>query len=194
MVELAQELIDLITEHTSTENKDSSCSGTWWRPTDHSTLTACALVAKAFVVPSQRCLFRSVELDRQGIMCTVFAQSLILTSYIQDLMIDLDFADNSTLTPLALILPLFQGVHRLVIYSRGHVNGSPSIPVEFRTALPFLLRLPTLRCLGLAHCRGVPASLIHHALLSYKEVVLDRVKIYHENEFLRLSDGVSPSC
>ncbi|KAJ7926542.1 hypothetical protein B0H13DRAFT_1862173 [Mycena leptocephala] len=80
MVELAQELIDLITEHTSTENKDSSCSGTWWRPTDHSTLTACALVAKAFVVPSQRCLFRSVELDRQGIMCTVFAQSLILTS------------------------------------------------------------------------------------------------------------------
>ncbi|KAJ7822720.1 hypothetical protein B0H14DRAFT_2598290 [Mycena olivaceomarginata] len=63
MVELAQELIDVIIKHTATENKDSSCSGTWWRPTDRSTLTACARVTHAFLVPSQRCLFRPPEIE-----------------------------------------------------------------------------------------------------------------------------------
>jgi hypothetical protein len=117
MVELAQELIDVIIKHTATENKDSSCSGTWWRPTDRSTLTACARVTHAFLVPSQRCLFRppEIEFNRQRIMCAVFAQNSILTSYVQDLMIDLDFADNSTLNPLAPILPMFQEVRRLAI-------------------------------------------------------------------------------
>ncbi|KAJ7934053.1 hypothetical protein B0H13DRAFT_1855523 [Mycena leptocephala] len=82
LVEIAQELIDVIIEHTSTENKDSSCSGTWWRPTDRSTLTACAQVTHAFLVPSQWCLFRppEIEFDRQRIMCAVFGQNSILTS------------------------------------------------------------------------------------------------------------------
>ncbi|KAJ7706522.1 hypothetical protein B0H14DRAFT_2647108 [Mycena olivaceomarginata] len=122
MVELAQELIDVIIKHTATENKDSSCSGTRWRPTDRSTLTACARVTHAFLVPSQRCLFQSpeIEFNRQRIMCAVFAQNSILTSYVQDLMIDLDFADNSTLTLLAPILPMFQEVRRLTIQTKAH--------------------------------------------------------------------------
>ncbi|KAJ7929806.1 hypothetical protein B0H13DRAFT_1859290 [Mycena leptocephala] len=135
MVELAQELIDVIIEHTSTENKDSSCSGTWWRPTDRSTLMACAQVTHAFLVPSQRCLFRPPENYVRGI-----AQNSILTSYVQDLMIDLDFADNSTLTPLAPILPMFQEVCRLAIqYIREgmRMNHPLSLPSSGPHFFPF---------------------------------------------------------
>ncbi|KAJ7877337.1 hypothetical protein B0H13DRAFT_2546766 [Mycena leptocephala] len=78
---------------------------------------------------------------------------------------------------LAAILPLFNGVHRLVVDSGWALWVTTPFHGDFQTAFLSFLRTPTLRCLGLLNCLGVPSSFICLALSSYREVALINIDI-----------------
>jgi hypothetical protein len=74
------------------------------------------------------------------------------------------------------LFPLLTGVERLAI-SHPPENWQWD---RFRAALVDLFCLPTVRCVALIGCNGVPSSIIRRALLSCKEVVLTNVHISTE--------------
>jgi hypothetical protein len=174
MVELAQELIDIIVDSVSIcDNAHAACcSGQW--ASDRSTLQACALVSPAFLVSSQRCLFRSLTLRGKADAVSGLAQQPHLPSYVRDLRINLWLGADPG---LAAILPLFNGVHRLVVDSGWALWVTTPFHGDFQTAFLSFLRTPTLRCLGLLNCLGVPSSFICLALSSYREVALINIDI-----------------
>ncbi|KAJ7876131.1 hypothetical protein B0H14DRAFT_2714698 [Mycena olivaceomarginata] len=205
MIELlAQELIDKIVDHVSMGDNHHNiyCSGTWFLP-NRVNLKSCALVSRTFLVPSQRCLFSSFNLERQAV--AGLPQSPHLASYVRDLLIDLG---TGTASALETFLPLFSRVSRVVVKFGYHPWDAYDVfdtvwsSDAWRMALLTLFRLPTLRCFGLSHCDGVPISFIRHALASCREVSLSNVRICTDSpgpfldrtqlETLRLSSFATP--
>ena len=189
MVVLVQELFDTIIDEVGAK-----------KPRDYATLWACSLTARAFAERSQRNLFHSFTLKDTGRTAIQAAAALIdsphIASYIRDLHIQLGFYNDSLRTPLTALFPLLSNICRLGIsspYVDWHWN---TLPVSFRAALVGLLSTPSLRCLALAKCTGVPSSIIRHALLSYRELTLNTVGILLEDEVFPYADELqakSPS-
>ncbi|KAJ7617573.1 hypothetical protein B0H17DRAFT_1340972 [Mycena rosella] len=189
MPALAQELIDAIIDEVGAKK--------WADPKDYATLTRCSLTARAFVARSQRCLFQSLTLNTRTAnhLSSALAGSPHLASYVCDLHLDLPFANTSVHNPLALLLPHLTRVRRLVKSSefdeRWHWD---EFPANFRSALVALFSLPSLRCVGLHDCMGVPSSIIRHALLSCEQVYLGSIEIEPEDAvFPRAEDSVVSS-
>ncbi|KAJ7478291.1 hypothetical protein FB451DRAFT_1557011 [Mycena latifolia] len=183
MVALVQDLIDTIIDELAVKQ--------WFEPKDYATLTACSLAARALVAPSQRHLFRSLTLSDKKLdekEWRVLTDSPHLASYVRDLFIDNGFGATSPIyAPLASeLLPLLGGVNRLAFRS-GRWSGDEGPDSFHATALP-LFSLPSLRCVGLMFCDGVPASFIRHALVSYEEVSLNYVSILPDDEVFRCDE------
>jgi hypothetical protein len=179
MVVLVQELFDTVIDEVGAKE-----------PKDYATLWACPLTARAFAERSQRNLFHSFTLkDRTVIQATgALIDNPHIASYIHDLHIQLGFYSDSLRTPLMALFPLLSNICRLGIsspYVDWHWN---TLPVAFRAAFVGLLSSPSLRCLALANCTGVPSSIIRHALLSYKELTLNNVGILLEDEVFPYAD------
>ncbi|KAJ7046298.1 hypothetical protein C8F04DRAFT_1063910 [Mycena alexandri] len=162
MAALPQELLDTIVENIG-------------GPTSHNTLKFCALASSVLRSTSQRRLFSYRSLTPKTV--STVAQSLSasphLGSYIHDLHIVFHLDSLRERTSLTTILALLTGVQRLVIASFGWQSWDwKSFPADFRAAILSVLILPTMRCLALTRCRGVPLAIIRHALTSYQEVAI----------------------
>ncbi|KAJ7465874.1 hypothetical protein FB451DRAFT_1561218 [Mycena latifolia] len=182
MVALAQELVDAIIDELGANNG--------FENQDYASLHACSLVARAFVAPTQRHLFRRLALTRQNralneARAKVAQRSALLSSsphlatYVRDLTLQIDlFSDVSA--PLISLLPLLSSIKRLVI--RGGARKWGELPADLRTALVALFFLHGLRCVALDCFSGVPASIIRYALSSFKEVSLTSIYISSDGD------------
>ncbi|KAF8177096.1 hypothetical protein K438DRAFT_1846005 [Mycena galopus ATCC 62051] len=145
----------------------------WTDPKDYATLTACSLVSRSFQGRSQRHLFHSLRLKPEAVarLSDGLRESPHLASYIRALhLVDAGFWNDSDRAPLAVLIPRLTNVTHLAIISTFSDWKWKDIPADFRAALFDLLALPSLRCFALARCRGIPSSIIRHALLSFQEV------------------------
>ncbi|KAJ7142351.1 hypothetical protein C8R44DRAFT_760539 [Mycena epipterygia] len=188
MLELAQELIDTIVDQLAQTDA-------WYSHKDLNSLRACSLVARRFLAPSQRHLFRWLTLNPQTIQngSSGFNKSPRLTplaSYVRDLHIEGPFASYH-LDPLASFLPLLSTVERLVIKDFINDWNTCNWSANFPTAFAGLLSLPSLRCFALVDHAGAPASLLRRALASYHEVAFIRVQFSEENQFRSFADEPS---
>ncbi|KAJ7264528.1 hypothetical protein B0H12DRAFT_1068768 [Mycena haematopus] len=159
---LPQELVDAILEEVA-------------GPAAHTTLKACSIVARSLVVPSQRRLFRFLTLTSKtvGLASTRFTDRPHLASYVHDLHVDIHLDTKLYQIPLLTTFRLLNKVQRMAISSYSWQTWAWDLFSEdFREAFVSLLKLPSLRCLALTRCRGVPLGIIRHALASYKEVGL----------------------
>ncbi|KAJ7443566.1 hypothetical protein FB451DRAFT_1556750 [Mycena latifolia] len=187
MVALAQELVDAIIDELGAKNS--------FENQDYASLHACSLVARAFVAPTQRYLFRRLALTRQNRALSearpkVAQRSAALRSnphlatYVRDLTLQIDlFSDNSPL--LISLLPLLTSIKRLAIRDGARKWGE--LPADIRAAIVSLFSLQGLRCVALDRISDVPASLIRFALSSFKEVSLTFIYISDD-------DGDFPSA
>ncbi|KAJ6472370.1 hypothetical protein C8R47DRAFT_1324744 [Mycena vitilis] len=180
MVEFAQELIDaIIDEIAATEE--------WCDSPDRKSLKACALVARTFLVPSQRRLFQSLTLplavkrgDDMKEAALQFTTSPHLGSYVRDLHLD-NVSYNAVEADIAsgMIFTTLTSVRRLVISERKRWNPASR---EFHTGLISMLNRPSLRSIGFLQCRGVPISLFSRAMSAgYEEVALATTEFDHNN-------------
>ncbi|KAJ6585395.1 hypothetical protein B0H19DRAFT_1227837 [Mycena capillaripes] len=172
MVELPPELIEAIVEEVS--------------PKDVVTLTACSLAARELLVPSQRRPREAspkLDLKKLAEGSRVFVDSPHIVSYIRDLhLVNAWFGSDSNCEVLVLLFPLLKNLCRLAIwYTYNHLMWD-TFPVDFRAVFVGLLSLPSLQFFGLAQCTGVPSSIVHHAILTCKEVSLKDVGIFFEDE------------
>ncbi|KAJ6585386.1 hypothetical protein B0H19DRAFT_1109458 [Mycena capillaripes] len=174
MIKLPPELIEAIIDEVSPQDSK-----------DVVTLTACSLVARALLVPSQRHLFRSLTLNMKTLVqgSRVFVDSPHIVSYIRDLhLVDAWFGTDSNREVLTLLFPLLDNLCRLAIWSTFSDWEWNTLPVDFHAVLVGILSVPSLRFLGLARCTGIPSSIIRHALLTCKEVSLRDIGIFSEDE------------
>ncbi|KAF8202630.1 hypothetical protein K438DRAFT_1757954 [Mycena galopus ATCC 62051] len=159
---LPQELVDAILEDVV-------------GPGAHAALKACSMVARSFVMPCQRRLFRFLTLTSKtvGIVSARFSDRPYLASYVRDLHVDMHLDTKLHQKPLVTTFRLLNKVRRIAVSSYSWQTWAwDSFPNDFCEAFVSLLTLPSLRCLALTRCRGVPFALIRHALTSYKEVGL----------------------
>ncbi|KAJ7021162.1 hypothetical protein C8F04DRAFT_1274068 [Mycena alexandri] len=184
MINLFQELVDKIAEYVSTcdGDHDPHCSGTWWWNTNRRNLKACALVSPAFLAASQRSLFRSFTIRPRSAALAGFAQKPHLAGYVRDLRIN---APNGICSILIRVLPLFGGVTRLVV----DPLGASSLRAPSQSVFALLLEFPSLRFLALVNCIEVPASFIHGALSSFKEVALINTTVIEDNSPVNYFDA-----
>ncbi|KAJ7744173.1 hypothetical protein B0H16DRAFT_1727442 [Mycena metata] len=125
--------------------------------------------------PSQRHLFKSLTRQKKSPPPgTTWATNARLLSYVLDLnLVDLDLGDQEQHIQL---FTLCNRVTRCCIRFSGRSGWKwNSLPEKICAPLFSFLALPTLRCLQLDAFPGtsLPPSLIHYALASYSEVVLD---------------------
>ncbi|KAJ7359670.1 hypothetical protein DFH08DRAFT_414841 [Mycena albidolilacea] len=124
------------------------------------TLKACALVATSFLPPSQRNLFRKVELGGhspgRGTSATL-AEFPHLVSYIRDLTIYL-WGTASEYLAVAVILRSVQSIKSLTVF--GRFRNWKRLGDEASSAVLDCLSRPSLRRLALSNVLGVPAALI----------------------------------
>ncbi|KAJ7930841.1 hypothetical protein B0H13DRAFT_875725 [Mycena leptocephala] len=159
MFHLAPELVDLIVDNVEASED----------------LKALSLVCRTFVPNIQWRIFRRLTLasDTLPRLSVVFSASPHIGAYVRDLHINLNIGNSQIHAPLARTLRLLSRVNRVAIstvdWQFWYWN---SCPKELHTALISLMSLPTMRCLALVRCCGVPAALIRHAIGAYKEVVL----------------------
>jgi hypothetical protein len=181
MTVLPQELIDTILEELG-------------GPTAHASLKSCSLVARPFLVASQRRLFRFLALTSKTVdgASSRFTERPHLASYVRDLHIDLHLDTKYYRIPLLKTLRLLNKVQRMAISSYSWQTWVwDSFPDELRATFVSLLTLPSLRCLALTRCRGVPLALIRHALASYKEVglLVAAIDVHQHIELLPTPSG-----
>ncbi|KAJ7759400.1 hypothetical protein DFH07DRAFT_817531 [Mycena maculata] len=131
MVELVQDLIDRIVDETSTKDSDFgfSSSDRWWRDKDQASLRPCALVSRAFLAPSQRCLFRSLSLNgwkqgRDKAVVRGFSENHHLASYVRDLDFELypDARRDKSGHVMATIFPLVWRYLPMGLRGRPHLS------------------------------------------------------------------------
>ncbi|KAJ7625692.1 hypothetical protein FB45DRAFT_70816 [Roridomyces roridus] len=156
----------------------------WTGPKDYATLSACSLVSRSFREPFQRQLFRSLtslyennQLGVEGFL-ELLSSNARLATYIRALhLLGVGFSREDQRAPLEKFFPLLTDLTHLGL-SFGYVDmGWAACPAAFRAIVVDLLSLPSLKCLALHNCWGVPSSIIRHALLSYEEVSLMTVGI-----------------
>ncbi|KAJ6565877.1 hypothetical protein DFH09DRAFT_1157202, partial [Mycena vulgaris] len=189
-----QDLIDAI--------MDEVAAKPWAEPKDYATLSACAVVARAFLAPSQRHLYRTITLRSETVadIASTFTASPHLASYVRDLHIDVPFGirpssyDNDRYpasrpmtehSPLASLFPLLNGLQRLTI---EECNWN-DLPATSRGPLAILFTIPSLRCVALVRCRGVPSYLVRRVLCCASEVILRHVYVDPEDGVLPYADG-----
>ncbi|KAJ7478298.1 hypothetical protein FB451DRAFT_1241756 [Mycena latifolia] len=182
MVALPQELIDTIVDEVaiSGSSADSPASPS---------LKACSLAARIFVAPSQRHLFRSFTLTDATVVQVSrrLTDSPRLASYIREFTMDLWFKTDYN-GGLVSLFPLLTGVERLAISHPAIDWQWDRLHSDFRAALVSLFSVPTIRCVTLDGCGGVPSFIIRHILLSCKEVSLSDVYLWSEHELSQSAD------
>ncbi|KAK7042792.1 hypothetical protein R3P38DRAFT_3309921 [Favolaschia claudopus] len=146
-------------------------------PTAPTTLRSCSLVAHSFVCPSQRLLFRFLTLRSKTIAAVSarLAAHPHLASHVRDLHVDIHLCSKIYEEALMATFRLLSKEHvqRIAISSYSWQTWVwDSFSEDFRHAFVSLLRLPSVRCLALTRCRGVPLGLIRYALAFYEEVGL----------------------
>ncbi|KAJ7765619.1 hypothetical protein B0H16DRAFT_1717535 [Mycena metata] len=162
MSQLPQELIDAIIEDVP-----------------ESSLKACSLTATAFVISSQRRLFRWMSLsnipsyERTAILLAV---SPHLAKYFRFLAADIKLIPPEYLL-LKLILAQLTELERLsivgdVMFRWNQLARNPCL-IE-------VLSLPTLTGFAIQDLGDVPSALLSRALASFEQVVLSRVNIVDE--------------
>ncbi|KAJ7136369.1 hypothetical protein C8R43DRAFT_1203385 [Mycena crocata] len=156
MAELPQELIDAILEDVP----DSS-------------LGACSMTSCAFVVSSQRRLFRSMSLPDYRIYARaarLLAESPHLAGYVRYLALNISFIPDDY-THLKSILARLSDIERVAII------GTPSALMMRQLSLvDFLARL-SIKCLALDAIHDVGASFLSGAFKYLEEVVLSNISI-----------------
>ncbi|KAJ7625694.1 hypothetical protein FB45DRAFT_1060346 [Roridomyces roridus] len=159
----------------------------WTEPKDYASLSACALVSRSFREPFQRQLFRSLtflyengQLGVEGFLELSFSNARLAT-YIHALhLCDVSFFREDQRAPLEKFFPLLKDLTHLGLAFMYVDMGWVACPAAFRAIVVDLLSLPSLKFLALHNCRGVPSSIIRHALLSYEQVSLMNVGIAGE--------------
>ncbi|KAJ7359683.1 hypothetical protein DFH08DRAFT_952787 [Mycena albidolilacea] len=142
---------------------------------DKETLKACALLSSAFLPPSQRNLFRKVQLGGHSRdISAPLAEFPHLVSYIRDLTIYVwDTASNFAAVPA--VLRSVQNIESLAVFGRA-VNWN-RLGYEASSALLDCLSRPSLRRLDLKHVEGVPTAFILAAtaipVVSFEYVHMD---------------------
>jgi hypothetical protein len=144
---------------------------------DKETLKACALVATSFLPPSQRNLFRKIQLGgpRSRRDTPVFLAGFpYLVAYIRDLTIYVrDTAWNSV--AVSVVLRSARDIESLVFC--GRASNWSRLGDEVSSTLLDCLSRPSLRRLDLTHMEGVPAALISAAtaipVISFYRVRMD---------------------
>jgi hypothetical protein len=166
MPDLPQELIDAIVDVVP-----------------ESSLGACSLTATAFVVSSQRRLFRWMSLDdirSYERTAYLLVSSPHLGPYFRYLALVIkdvpkDFA------PLKSILAPLSEIEYLTISGDSASAATPN-QIAQNPCLIDLLSIPTLRCFALQDLVDVPSSMISRALSTFEEVGLFRVSIANEDQ------------
>ncbi|KAF7366939.1 hypothetical protein MSAN_00952600 [Mycena sanguinolenta] len=162
MADLPQELVDAIVEDVP-----------------ESSLAACALTARAFVVSSQRRLFRWMSLNNISAYektARLLTSSPHIGPYFRYLALNIaqipkDYVHLETI--LASLSELeYLSIAGNPTATRNQMAQNP--------CLVGLLSLPTLRCLALQDLIDIPRSLILQALLSFEQVAFRRVYIAHD--------------
>ncbi|KAJ7753300.1 hypothetical protein B0H14DRAFT_3601050 [Mycena olivaceomarginata] len=172
MPDLPQELVDAIVDEVPV-----------------SSLAACSLTAPAFVVSSQRRLFRWMSLHQipsYERAAHLLAASPHLGPYFRYLALDITGIPKDY-AALKAILNVLSGLEYLTVLGDSP-TAATSNQMAQNSCLIQLLSLPTLRCLGFQDLRDIPSSLISRALSSCEEVSLVRVSIADEWDDLALVD------
>ncbi|KAJ7686795.1 hypothetical protein B0H17DRAFT_1071141 [Mycena rosella] len=190
MSQLPQELIEAIVEEVE----------------GHSNLTACSLVARAFLRPSQSRLFRTKSL-RSGAYFA-FDQALeVLNRYphlavhLRDLTIDIPNSQSAQ-AALGAVLRLLPNVERLAVNGNALAwNGLGVLPA-LAAAILAVISLPSLERLHLLRIHP-PSSVLLHAASSVRVLSLDRVVLFggrdpdipsHSCSNARLEYLILPHC
>ncbi|KAF8162560.1 hypothetical protein B0H34DRAFT_691774 [Crassisporium funariophilum] len=148
-----------------------------------STLKSCALVSFAFLFPSQRLLFHTIDLDSfwrhlTRKKCSLRFHRLLSSSphvgtYVRELRLGDDVEDdysanagtNRSWLPQATHIPsMLQMMPNLTAFSltfNGDVIQWKSLSAEIRSALGRLFRLPTLQAVTLEFITGFPPQLLY---------------------------------
>ncbi|KAJ7452206.1 hypothetical protein FB451DRAFT_696058 [Mycena latifolia] len=198
---LPQELMNMILE-------DVKASGD-----PHETLKSISLVAHRFRVPIQRHLFRALTVQPWTIegLSSSLNDAPRLASYVLDLTIDFNIGergarlgvrDNDLELALVSLFTVLRSVERLR-FPPWSAWTADSLAEDLRSAFVGFLSLPSLQALlfveedrqfiAASNKRGIPASLLVHALSSYKEVVLSPpLNIHHDERFIPIRAPPSP--
>ncbi|KAJ7610638.1 hypothetical protein DFH06DRAFT_1245903 [Mycena polygramma] len=177
---LPQELVDAIIEEVC----------------DDQTLQNCSLVAKAFVVPSQRSLFRSLYLYTRvnlahhasstcGHACTLFDASPHLAAYVRRLTLCLGRAEDYT--AVERILQIANVVTQLAIHGSSDSFRWDYMSPSLISSILHAVQFPTLRILQLKRIIGVPSSLMFYAASAFCVFSVERVEIAQETQVYGLS-------
>jgi hypothetical protein len=157
---LPQELIDAIIELVP----DSS-------------LGACSMTATAFVVSSQRRLFRWMSLSNMGAYertAVLLVTSPHLGAYVRYVAMQISSIPADYIH-LKSILARLSELERVSIV--GYANAAQGNQLALNPCLIDLLSLPSLRCIALHHLSDVPSSLIARAFASFEQVSLSHLSI-----------------
>jgi hypothetical protein len=166
MPDLPQELIDAIVDVVP-----------------ESSLGACSLTATAFVVSSQRRLFRWMSLDdipSYERTAHLLVSSPHLGPYFRYLALVIKDIPKDY-APLESILAPLTEIEYLTISGDSASAATPN-QIAQNPCLIDLLSIPTLRCFALQDLVDVPSSIISRALSSFEEVELFRVSIANEED------------
>ncbi|KAJ7264217.1 hypothetical protein C8J57DRAFT_413313 [Mycena rebaudengoi] len=179
MVNLPQELIETIVDDLHARHGKYS-------------LSACALASRAFLVPSQRCLFRSISLKKMPRARTqrvgrsdsvlvgavnIFTASPRLAPYVRNLSINITnlVAIHASLTSL---LPLLPNVDEFQL-DAARIAWT-SLPPTLTSSLSDFFRQPSLRCLALVSLRDLSSSLVLRWISSFRMLSLTNVTILRD--------------
>ena len=160
MPRLPQELIDSIISQLN----------------DRKSLKACSLVASPFVLPSQRLLFHTIDLDTPTLtprnlkiyvrFLRILTLNPLLGTYVRSLRLGDDsdnFGSSRSWTAHKNLPQLLQLLPRLEAFTLTFNSCEiqwTSIPEDVRAAFVRLFRLPTLQAISLEVIRGFPLQLL----------------------------------
>ncbi|KAJ7672330.1 hypothetical protein DFH06DRAFT_1176006 [Mycena polygramma] len=174
---LAQELIDVIVDEVP-----------------RNTLTACSLVAKSFLVPSQRRLFRAIlsEFERAR---DLFAMSPHLGGYVRHLVLCL--TPSQDYAAIEMILPVVTHLTGMSIMANAYSLNWRELPTRVRSLLKDRIVNPRFEYLSFTSIADVPSSVIMHATSSLLAISLYSTSVNHEigsaTPFIPAPDPMRPT-
>ncbi|KAJ6551683.1 hypothetical protein B0H19DRAFT_1158554 [Mycena capillaripes] len=172
---LAQELIDAIVDQVPRKN-----------------LTTCSLVAKSFLVPSQRRLFREIITQFKNAR-DLFATSPHLGKYIHSL--SLCLTPGEDYAAIESVLRVVSNIAGLAILANAHTLYWGQMPASVMTLLKAVIVRPTFKSLSLTRIAGIPSSLIIHATSLLRGVSLYSTSVEDDSSSVNpsfISDPHSP--
>ncbi|KAJ7865416.1 hypothetical protein B0H13DRAFT_1898582 [Mycena leptocephala] len=171
--ELIEEILDQLDIPDAQDHSDRQRKG----------LKSCALLSRKFRHLSQARLFRTLV-----VRCRTsewLTQSPHVASYVRDLIVGIGGSPGEY-EVLTYVFCVLTGVQRIIVTASEswYMNSPPS----FRNALRSLLSLLSLQCVAFS-CAGIPASLLLHALSSYKTVALNLPIVHSGKSYESLIDA-----